>query len=114
MIVRYTHLPGTSTPDFHQSNSCCDKLDTYVPLHMNASTPDDQRGPFLSLFLLWLGVTRASEPPVPCGDKLSCCLTFSMLIRKGMVSCAATTKIVERVLASEVQSHSREWLRPGG
>ena len=57
--------------------------------------------PFGHFFLLWLGVTRASDPPVPCGHRLSfrsAVLAFSMLIRKGMVSYdAAPKKIAERV-----------------
>ena len=40
-------------------------------------------------FFQWLGVTRASDSSVPCGHRLAPCLTFSILIRKGMVSYAA-------------------------
>ena len=33
--------------------------------------------PFMALFFRWLGVTRASDPRVPCSYRLSCCLRFS-------------------------------------
>ena len=56
-----------------------------------------------------LGVTRASDPAVPCGHRVSCCLTFSILIRKGMVSCARNIETAEYVFASGVQSLARIW-----
>ena len=39
-----------------------------------------------TFFSVALGVTRASEPPVPCGHRLSCCLPFSISIRKGWLA----------------------------
>ena len=66
--------------------------------------------PILATFFWWLGVTRKSEPPVACGHRLSCCLIFSMLLRKEMVSYAATTKKTPKyAFISEGQSHSREY-----
>ena len=45
-----------------------------------------------TFFSVALGVTRASDPPpsVPCGHGLSCCLTFSMLLRKSQATVGAT------------------------
>ena len=60
-----------------------------------------------ALFFQWLGVTRTSDPPVPCGHRVSCCVTFSMLIRKGMASHALPINVAGRVIVSQVQSHSR-------
>ena len=43
--------------------------------------------PFGHLFVFqWLGVNRSREPPVPRGHRLSCCSTFSIVLRKGMAS----------------------------
>ena len=66
---------------------------------------------FWALFFQWLDVTRASDPPVPCGHRLSkYCLTFSILMRKGTASFAAPQqKNAEHVFVSEVQSHSRDF-----
>ena len=64
--------------------------------------------PFVHFFFQWLGVTRASDPHVPCGHRLSRCLTFSILIRKGMVSYATPKKSPNVFFVGEVQSHSRD------
>lgn len=41
------------------------------------------------LFSQWLEVSRASDLPVPCGHRLSYCLSFSTQIPNGMVRYAA-------------------------
>ena len=70
-------------------------------------------GSFLEFVLQWLGVTGASEPPVSCGRRLSCWLTLSILVRKGMVSYAAGKNMDERGFVDEVQRQSRYRLRAG-
>ena len=39
----------------------------------------------LNYVLQWPGVTRASEPTVPCGHRLSCWFNISIFILNGMV-----------------------------
>ena len=74
------------------------------------------------LFHQWLDVTRASDPPVPCGHRdLPCSLrsqtffravqfTLSILTRKWKASYAAGKQKhhPDRVFVDEVQSYSRD------
>ena len=45
--------------------------------------------PVWCLVCQWLGVTRASDPPVPCGHRLSYCSNVSTWFLNGMASCVA-------------------------
>ena len=47
---------------------------------------------FRGFFWQWLGVTHASDPPVPCGHRGSCCLTTPIRIPNGIASHAAPNK----------------------
>lgn len=87
-----------------------------LPQQTNIIIKTDTSGLFGALFFfqLLLGVTRANDPPVPCGHRLSsCCLTSSIIVRKGCLATLCTKRNAERGFVSEVKSLSREWLRHG-
>ena len=51
------------------------------------------RVPFWALFFQWLSVTRASDPPVPCGDRLIVALFNILDIDTKRVRLAALAKM---------------------
>ena len=79
----------------------------------NGTVAGGRATPFWPLFIQWLGVTRASDPVVPCGHRLSCCLTLSILVRKATVCYAATKKSPNMDLSARHRCHSCDWLRRG-
>lgn len=53
---------------------------------------------FRCIFVQGLGVTRASDSPVSCGQRRSCGDIFSVLVPKGMISDPARNQTLDAIL----------------